>query len=178
MKSGIPADEQRLVSGSFVRVFQSVSDSRPMMALIFHSCCYAVPSLTHADVYVNVYIYIYICVCVSTPVPKGSFFHKCRGVQHLWSTARNEAKTTDGKGSRTLDPVPAMCFTSCDPNFPWFASMAVLHDTSHQPTAALHRSAADFECQIVFECSCQQCSTIRFCGLMHLSVPSPSFPTW
>ena len=55
----------------------------------------------------------------------------------------------------------------------------VLHDTPHKPTAALRRFAADFECQIVFECSCQHCSTLRFfCGLMHLSVPSPSFPTW
>ena len=43
-------------------------------------------------------------VCVSTSVTK-SF--ECRGVQHLWSTARNEATTTDGKGSRTLDPIPA-----------------------------------------------------------------------
>ena len=73
---------------------------------------------------------------VSTSVTKSfDSFHpyERRGVQHLWSTARNEAKTTDGKGSRTLDPVPAMCFTSCDPNFPWFASMVVLHDTSRKP---------------------------------------------
>ena len=53
-------------------------------------------------------------LCVSTPGPRvhhhHHHFHHCftrRGVQHLWSTARNEATTTDGKGSRTLDPVPA-----------------------------------------------------------------------
>ena len=38
----------------------------------------------------------------------------------------------------------------------------VLHDTSHKPTATLRRFAANFACQIVFECSCQHCSTIRF----------------
>ena len=41
----------------------------------------------------------------------------------------------------------------------WFM---VFHDTPHKPTAALRRFAADFECQIVFECSCQHCSTLRF----------------
>ena len=54
-----------------------------------------------------------VCVCVSTSVTKSfDSFHpyERRGVQHLWSTARNEAETTDGKGSRTLDPVPAMFF--------------------------------------------------------------------
>ena len=30
-----------------------------------------------------------------------------RAVQHLWHTARNEAIAKGGKGSRTLDPVPA-----------------------------------------------------------------------
>ena len=33
-----------------------------------------------------------------------------RGVQHLWHTARNEAIAKGGKGSRTLDPVPATKF--------------------------------------------------------------------
>ena len=50
------------------------------------------------------------CVCVCPTLDKGFFHHHhstSRGVQHLWSTARNEATTTDGKGSRTLDPVPA-----------------------------------------------------------------------
>ena len=52
-------------------------------------------------------------VCVSTPGQRVLYHYLVsktnfgRGVQHLWSTARNEAKTTDGKGSRTLDPVPA-----------------------------------------------------------------------
>ena len=58
-----------------------------------------------------------MCVCVCQPLGQGfaaatstTTFPPCitcRGVQHLWSTARNEATTTDGKGSRTLDPVPA-----------------------------------------------------------------------
>ena len=36
-----------------------------------------------------------------------TFLISCRGVQHLWHTARNEAIARGGKGSRTLDPVPA-----------------------------------------------------------------------
>ena len=38
-------------------------------------------------------------------------------MQHLWSTARNEATTTDGKGSRTLDPVPAEFYKLSTPLF-------------------------------------------------------------
>ena len=36
-----------------------------------------------------------------------TFLISCRGVQHLWRTARNEAIARGGQGSRTLDPVPA-----------------------------------------------------------------------
>ena len=36
-----------------------------------------------------------------------TFLISCRGVQHLWHTARNEAIARGGKGSRTLDPFPA-----------------------------------------------------------------------
>ena len=40
----------------------------------------------------------YISVCVCTPVTKESFESFCRGVQHLWHTARNEAIAKGGKG--------------------------------------------------------------------------------
>ena len=49
-------------------------------------------------------------VCVCHPCNKGRSNPtvNCRGVQHLWHTARNEAIAKGGKGSRTLDPVLAI----------------------------------------------------------------------
>ena len=94
-----------------------------------------------------------------------------------------KTSTTSGDASGA-DVLMCTCFnfwTSCHPTFPRFDSW-FFHDTfptNRFPTATLRRFAADVQCQIVFECRCQHCSTIRFfCGLMHLSVPSPSFPTW
>ena len=46
-----------------------------------------------------------MCVCVSSPVPKGLEFSFTDCKQ---GRARNEAMITDGKGSKTLDPVPAL----------------------------------------------------------------------
>ena len=52
-----------------------------------------------------------VCVCVNRYHTEcklvSSHSESSRAAQHLWSTARNQAMITDGKGSRVLDPVPA-----------------------------------------------------------------------
>ena len=48
---------------------------------------------------------IAVCVC-GTPACKG-YMYMCRGAQHHWHTARNDAIANGGKESGTLDSVPA-----------------------------------------------------------------------
>ena len=128
-----------------------------------------------------------VCVCVH-PWTKGfppplfsPFFHHLPHAGALstpWQTQCNEAMPWSGKHG-LITRVYLQQFGTVEDavQCALFVSM-VLHDTSHKPTAVLRRFAADFECQIVFECNCQQCSTILFSGLCHLAVPSPSFPSW
>ena len=47
------------------------------------------------------------CVCGVAEYPATKTFFRCRGVQHLWHTARNEAIAKGGKGVQTWTPVPA-----------------------------------------------------------------------
>ena len=105
-----------------------------------------------------------------------------RGVQHLWSTARNEAKTTDGKGSRTLDPVPAD--QHIDTNGPpcrcslvsWFfltilSHKQVFHRISQPLVSCSQPPIADLHLW-------KLCSTILFQLTFPPCGSSPSFSTW
>ena len=102
-----------------------------------------------------------MCVCVH-PWTKGSQPTSAGALSTPWQTQCNEAMPWSGKhGLITRVYLQQFGTVEHAVQCALFVSM-VLHDTSHKPTAVLRRFAADFECQIVFECSCQHCSTIRF----------------
>ena len=65
-------------------------------------------------------------LCVSHPGSKGfptfTTFPQAGGSGFQWLTWSNEAGSLEGKWLRTLNHVPAECFTSCYPPFPLFDS--------------------------------------------------------
>ena len=82
----------------------------------------------------GVCVCVWVCVCVCHPCNKGlsNLIVRCRGMQHLWHTARSEAIAKGGKGSRRLDPVPAK---SCS----WVTEWQLGNSTNSRRSKTAHQ---------------------------------------
>ena len=123
-----------------------------------------------------------VCVC-HPPVPKGftsfPYFHTIQqGATSpfisLWPTKLLIFGEDMNLGRQVHVPATGLNFCPRCSNLscllPWW-----FHGTSPKPFPS-----AAFSCRVLTACEClsTRCSTIQFCGLMHLSVLSPSFSAW